>query len=122
MNIRPYVTSITYDKYSREQTGDIIMFAQFEEDYLLSETPNDAEIGYISDDNSIIPPLLSKEEMGAMDYEDESDDDPMSTEMLEDILDGSQSRPNMNRRKASYKILDRIKQKKLERKGALKAR
>ena len=34
-------------------------------------------------------PLLSEEYMDAMDYGDESDDDPMSTEMLEDIRDGS---------------------------------
>ena len=36
-----------------------------------------------------MPPLLSKEEMYAIDSENESDDEPISTEMLEDILDGS---------------------------------
>ena len=39
-----------------------------------------AENGDKSDDNSIIPPLLSKEEMDVMDSGDESDDKPMSTE------------------------------------------
>ena len=44
-----------------------------------------------------------------MDYGDESDDENMSTKMLEDIRDGSQSHPNVNRREARYKIRDRIK-------------
>ena len=41
--------------------------------------------------------------------------------MLEDISDGSQTHPKVNRREARYKIRDRIRQKKLECKGALKA-
>ena len=41
---------------------------------------------------------------------DESDDEPMSTEMLEDIRDGSQSHPNVNRIEARYKIRDHIRQ------------
>ena len=44
----------------------------------------------------------------------------MSTEMLEDICEGSHSCLNVNRRKAQYKIYDRIKQRKLEHKGVLK--
>ena len=44
----------------------------------------------------------------------------MSTEILEDIRDGSQSRPNDNRREVRYKIRDRIRQRKLYYKGALK--
>ena len=43
----------------------------------------------------------------------ESDHDPISTEMLEDIRDGSQSRRNVNRREAGYEIHDHIKQIKL---------
>ena len=57
-------TSVTYTPcatYQREQTVHIIMFAQFEEGGLLSENHNDAESGNKSDDNSIMPPLLSKE-------------------------------------------------------------
>ena len=56
-----------------------------------------------------------------MDYGDESYHDPISTEMLKDICDGSQSRPNVNRRESRYKICDRINQRQLEWKGALKA-
>ena len=37
-------------------------------------------------------------------------DDPMSTEMVEYICDGSQSHPNFNRRETRYKIRDRIRQ------------
>ena len=55
-------------------------------------------------------PLLSNEEMDAMDYGNESDDDPMYTEMLGGICDGSQSHPNLNKRGACYKIRDSIKQ------------
>ena len=57
-----------------------------------------------------MPPLLSEEEMGAMDSGDESDDDYMSMEMLEYIRDGIQSHLNFNRREARYKIRYRIKQ------------
>ena len=68
-----------------------------------------------------MPSLLIEEEMDAMDSVDESDHDPISTEKLEDIRDGIQSCPNVNRREACYKILDPIKQRQSERKGALSA-
>ena len=68
-----------------------------------------------------MPPLLSKEEMDAMDYGDESDHDIISTEIREDNRDVSQSRPKVNKREARYNICDRIKQIKLELKGELKA-
>ena len=42
-------------------------------------------------------------------------------DMLEKIRDGSQSHTNVNRREARYRICDRIKQRQLEWKGALKA-
>ena len=61
MDIRPEVTYTPYDIYSKERTGDIITFTQFEEGNLVSETRNDAENGDGSDDDSITPPLLSKE-------------------------------------------------------------
>ena len=50
-----------------------------------------------------MPPLLSKELMDVMYSGDESDDEHMSTEMLEDIHDGSQSHLNVNRRETHYK-------------------
>ena len=68
-----------YDKYSKEQTGDITTFAHFEEGDLLSETHDDAESSNESDDNSIMPSLISEEEMNDMDSGDESEDEPMST-------------------------------------------
>ena len=40
----------------------------------------------------------------------ESDAEPMSTDMSEDISDGSQYNSILNRREALYKISDRIKQ------------
>ena len=45
-----------------------------------------------------MPPLLREEKMDAMDSGDESYYETMSTEMLEDIHDGSQYHPNINRR------------------------
>ena len=69
-----------------------------------------------------MPPLLSEEEMDAMDSGYESDHDLISTEMLEYIRDGSQSHPNVNQIEARYKICNRIKQRQSEWKGALKAK
>ena len=66
-----------------------------------------------------MPPIISKEEMYLMDSGDESDGEPMSTEMLEDIHDGIQSRPGVNRREACYKIRDHIKKGQTEWKGEL---
>ena len=48
--------------------------------------------------------------MYAMNYGYESDHEILSTEILEDICDGSQSHPNFNKREARYKICDRIRQ------------
>ena len=59
--------------------------------------------------------------MDAMYSSNKSDDDPISTEMLEDIRDRSQYHPNVNRREARYKIRDRINQRQSEWKGALKS-
>ena len=75
----------------REQTSDIITITQFEEGDLLSEIRNDTEIddesGDECDDDSINKILLSVEEMDVLDFGDDSDDDPMHKEMLEDICD-----------------------------------
>ena len=48
--------------------------------------------------------------MDAMSSGNESDDEPMSTDMLEDIRDCSQYHPSINRRRERYKILNCIKQ------------
>ena len=65
--MRPDMTYTTYATSSREQTGNIIKFTQFEEGNLLYETRDNMESGDKSDNNSIMPPLISKEEMNAMD-------------------------------------------------------
>ena len=70
------------DTSLREKTGNIITFTQFEGGGIWSETSNDAESGDESDEDSIMPPLLSEEEMDAMDSGDESDHDLISIEML----------------------------------------
>ena len=49
-----------------------------------------------SNDDSIMPPLLSEEEMDVMDSGNESYHDLISTYMLEGIRDRSQSHPNVN--------------------------
>ena len=54
-------------------------------------------------------------------YGNESYNDPISTNMLEDVRDRSQSYTNINRRKEHYKILDRINQRQSEWKLALEA-
>ena len=67
MAVRLAVSYITCATSPKEQNGNIITFAQFDEGRLLSETRNDAESGDKSDDNSIMSPLPSEEEMDAMD-------------------------------------------------------
>ena len=59
--------------------------------------------------------------MENLDSNENSDHDHISTEMLHEICDGSQTYPNVDKREARWKIRDHIKQKKLEWKGALKA-
>ena len=89
MAVRSSVTYTPSATSSREQTGDIITFVHFEEGDLLSENRNDTESGDESYEDSIIPPPSSKEEMDAMDSSDDLDDDPISTDMLENIRDRS---------------------------------
>ena len=43
--MRPAVTYNLYATSSKEQTGDVIKFSQFEEGNILTETRNDAESG-----------------------------------------------------------------------------
>ena len=65
--------------------------------------------------------MMSKQDMDAINYGDESVHDLISTEMLEDICDGSQTHQKVNKREAHYKIRDRIRQRQPEWKRALKA-
>ena len=116
--MRPEVTYTTYGTSSIEQTGDIITFVQFEEGNILTKTCNNAESGDESDNESI---MMIEQDMDAINSGDESDHDIISTEMLEDIHDGSQTHLNVNRRLARYKIRDPITQIQSEGKGALKS-
>ena len=64
MAIRPEVTYTPYDKSSKEQTGDVITFAQFEEGKILTETRNDAESGDESDSESL---MMNEQDMENLD-------------------------------------------------------
>ena len=61
MAMHPAVSHTPYATSSKEKTGNIITFTQFEEGGLLSENCDDAESGDKSDDDSIMPPLIIKE-------------------------------------------------------------
>ena len=64
MAIRPAVTYTLYAMSSKEQTGDVITFAQFEEGNLLTETRNDTESGDESDSESV---MMSEKDMKNLD-------------------------------------------------------
>ena len=106
MAMRPAVTYTPYATSSREQTGDVITFAQFEEGNLLSETRNDTESGDESDSESI---MISEKDMESLDETEKFDDDLISTETLHDIRDGNQTHPKINKREACMAIRDCIK-------------
>ena len=112
MTYTPYTTS------SKEQTGDVITFAHFEEGNLISETCNDTESDDESDSESI---MMSKKDMENLDEKEKFDDDLISTETLHDIRNGNQTHLNIDKREARLKMRDRIKQKKSQWKGALRA-
>ena len=56
-----------------------------------------------------MPPLISEDEMDAMDSSDEYEDEHISTDMLEDIRDGSKYHTSVHRIESRYKIRDHIK-------------
>ena len=56
----PAVSYIPYAKSPKEKAGDIITFAQFEEEGLLSETRNDTGSGNKYDDDSTLATLISE--------------------------------------------------------------
>ena len=76
MVMRPAVTYTPYATSSREKTGNLITFAQFEEGNILTETRNDAESGEESNNELII---MSEQDMDAINYGDESNHDIIST-------------------------------------------
>ena len=64
---------------------------------------------------------MNEQDMENIDSNEKSDHDLISLETLEDIRDGSQTHRTVNKREARCKIRDRVRQRKLEWKGALKA-
>ena len=62
--MRPTVTYTLYATSSKEQTGDVITFAQFEEGNLLSETRNYTESGDKSNSESIMMIEKDMENLG----------------------------------------------------------
>ena len=72
------------------------------------ETRNDTESGDESDSKSL---MINQQDMENIDSNEKSDHDLISTEMLEDIRDGTQTHPNVNKREARYKIRDCVRQK-----------
>ena len=90
MAMRPTVTYTPCATSSKEQTGDVITFAQFEEGNLLSETHNDTESGDESDSESI---MMSERDMENIDKTEKFNEGLISTEMLQDIRDGNQNHP-----------------------------
>ena len=59
--------------------------------------------------------------MENIDETEKFDDDLISTETLHDICDGNQTQPNIDKMEARLNIRDRIKQKKSQWKGSLRA-
>ena len=82
---------------------------QFEDRNLLSEYHNGTESGDKSDGDPTLPTLINEDEIDEMLSGNESDAELMSTDMLEDICDGSQYHPSINMREARYNIRDCIK-------------
>ena len=64
MTMRPAVTYTWYVTSLKEQTGNVIMFTQFEEGNILTETLNDTESGDKSDNESI---MMNKQDMENID-------------------------------------------------------
>ena len=105
MAMRPTVTYTPYATSSKQQTGDVITFAQFEEGGLISETRNDTESGDESDSKSV---MMSKTNMENLDEKEEFDDNLVSTETLHDIRDRNQTHPIIDKREARLEIRDRF--------------
>ena len=103
--MHPAVTYTPYATSSKEQTGDVITFAQFEEGYLLSETRNDTESG---DESNSVSIMISEKDMENLNETERFNDDLISTETLHDIHDGNQTHPNIDKREARMAIRDRI--------------
>ena len=76
MAMRPTVTYTPYATSYKEQTGDVITFAQFEEGYLITETCNDTESDDESNSDSI---MMSEKYMENLNEKEKFDDNLIST-------------------------------------------
>ena len=108
MAMRPAVTYTLYVASLKEKNGDVITFAQFEEENILTETHNDAESDEESDSESL---MMNEQDIENLDSNEKSNHDLISTEMLEDIFDGSQTHPTVNKREARLEICDHVRRK-----------
>ena len=79
MAMSPAVTYTPYATSSKEQHGDVIMFAQFEEGNILTETRNDTESGDESNSESL---MMNKQDMENVNSNEISDHDLIYTETL----------------------------------------
>ena len=118
MAMRLAVTYTPYATSSKEQTGNVITFAQFEEGDILTETRKNTEIGDKSESKSL---MTNEQDMDNINENEKSDHDNISTEMLEDIRDGSKTHPNVSKRETHGKIRGCIKQRQSEWKRVLKS-
>ena len=76
MAMPPAVTYTPYATSSKEQTGDVITFTQFEEGDLLTETCKNTESGDKFDSDSI---MMSKQDMENLDEKEKFNDNLIST-------------------------------------------
>ena len=65
--------------------------------------------------------MMSLRDMENLGETEKFDEGLISKELLQDIRDGNQNHPKINKREACMEIRERIKQKKSQRKGALRA-
>ena len=61
--------------------------------------------------------MTNKQYMENIDSNEKSDHNLISTEMLEDISDGSKTHPTVNKREARYEIRERVSRKESQWKG-----
>ena len=101
MAMRPAVMYTSYATSSKEQTGDVIRFTQFEEGNLLSETRNDTESDDETNSESI---MMSERDMENLGETEKFDEGLINTELLQDIRDGNQNHPKINKREARIAI------------------
>ena len=102
MAMRLTVTYTPYATSSREQNGNVITFAEFEEGNLLTETRNDTESGDESNSQSI---MMSEKDMENLDEKEKFDDDLISMETLHDIRDVNQTHLNIDKGKHVLKYV-----------------